>query len=229
MSARAVLVDLDGTLVDSAPDIVAAAGRLLRALGAPPLSPDTVTGFIGNGVPTLVRRVLAAAGLPPSARALALFDRHYAETNGRASRVFPGVLEGLAALRAAGYQLGCVTNKPQAAAAALLSSSGLTPFFDIVVGGDATAHMKPHAAPLLHACRLLGADTARSVLVGDSHVDVAAARAAPMPAYIVRYGYPGPGGHAAMHGVTFIDTLADLPALLGQNASGTWVPHSAPS
>lgn len=208
----AVLIDLDGTLVDTAPDIAGAVNRMLHALGAPALALETVTGFIGNGVPTLVRRVLAARGIAPSQHALTLFHRHYADTNGRASRVFPGVVTGLSRLRDTGYRLACVTNKPQAASTALLSSSGLAPYFDAVVGGDATPHMKPHAAPLLHACRLLDADPACSVLVGDSGVDVAAARAAGMPVFIVRYGYPGPDGHAAMHGATFIDSL-DLLSL----------------
>ena len=210
----AVLIDLDGTLVDTAPDIAGAVNRMLHALGAPALALETVTSFIGNGVPTLVRRVLAASGVAPSQQdsALALFHRHYADTNGRDSRVFPGVVTGLSRLREAGYRLACVTNKPQAATAALLSSSGLATYFDAVVGGDATPHLKPHAAPLLHACRLLGADPACSVMVGDSSVDVAAARAAGMPVHIVRYGYPGPGGHAAMHGATFIDSL-DLLSL----------------
>jgi len=208
----AVLIDLDGTLVDTAPDIASAVNRMLHALGAPALALETVTGFIGNGVPTLVQRVLAARGIAPSQHALTLFHRHYADTNGRDSRVFPGVVTGLSRLRDANYRLACVTNKPQAASDALLSSSGLAPYFDAVVGGDATPHMKPHAAPLLHACRMLDADPACSVLVGDSGVDVAAARAAGMPVFIVRYGYPGPDGHAAMHGATFIDSL-DLLSL----------------
>jgi phosphoglycolate phosphatase len=208
----AVLIDLDGTLVDSAPDIVEAVNRMLRALDAPALSPATVTGFIGNGVPTLVQRVLAASAIAPGqhARALDQFQRHYAETNGRYSRVFPGVLTGLARLREAGYRIACVTNKPQAASETLLSVSGLAPLLDAVVGGDATPHMKPHAEPLLHACRLLGADPACSVMVGDSGVDVAAARAAGMPVYIVSYGYPGMD-HAGMAGATFIDSLDHIP------------------
>jgi phosphoglycolate phosphatase len=209
---RAVLIDLDGTLVDTALDIVEAVNRMLRAFDAPALARDTVTSFIGNGVPTLVQRVLAASAIAPDrqARALNLFERHYVETNGRYSRVFPGVLTGLARLRDAGYRIACVTNKPQAASEALLSISGLAPLLDAVVGGDATAHMKPHAEPLLHACRLLDADPACAILIGDSHVDVAAARAAGMPVHIVRYGYPGPGGHAAMAGASFIDSLDHL-------------------
>lgn len=136
--------------------------------------------------------------------------------------MFPGVVEGL---RTAGFQVACVTNKPQAATVTLLALTGLAQFFDAVVGGDATPFIKPHAGPLLHACALLGADPLATVLVGDSHVDVAAARAAGMPVYIVRYGYPGAG---SLDGATLIDSFVELPALL-QKARGTCVPHSAPS
>lgn len=214
---RTVLIDLDGTLVDSAPDIVEAAARMTRELGVPPLPFATVRGFIGNGVPTLVRRVLAATALAPTVderRAQDLFHHHYEDTNGRFGHVFPGVSEGLAALRQAGYRLGCVTNKPQAPTAALLAMTGLAPYFEVVVAGDSIAQMKPHPEPLLHACRAMGTDPALCVLVGDSGVDIAAALAAPMPVYIVRYGYPGPDGHAGMRGAAFIDSLAEMPALL---------------
>jgi phosphoglycolate phosphatase len=214
---RAVLIDLDGTLVDTAPDLAEAANRMLGALGAAPLPFATLKGFIGNGVPALVRRVLAAAALAPvvdEEDALRLFHRHYEDTNGRFGTVFPGVVDGLGALRDAGYQLGCVTNKPRGATVALLALTGLAGYFEVVVAGDSIAQMKPDPEPLLHACRAIGADPAQGMLVGDSGVDVAAALAAHMPVYIVRYGYPGPDGHAAMRGAVFIDSLAELRALL---------------
>ena len=114
--AQAILIDLDGTLVDSASDIAAAANRMLAGLGAPPLPGDTVRGFIGNGVPTLVRRVLAASPQlpdPDQDRALAAFYRHYSDCNGRHGAPYPGVLQGLSTLHRLGYRLACVTNKPQ--------------------------------------------------------------------------------------------------------------------
>jgi phosphoglycolate phosphatase len=215
-AARAVLVDLDGTLVDTAPDIAEAVNRMLRESGARSLPFDTIRGFIGNGVPTLVRRVLqttGAAGLDEPL-ALARFQRHYRDTNGCFGQVFTGVREGLHALHEAGYRLGCVTNKPGAATAALLDMHALSAWFDVVLAGDSLAQMKPDPAPLLHACRALHASPARCVLVGDSAVDAAAARAARMPVYIVRYGYPGAGGHDAMQCDAFIDSLEDLPAVL---------------
>lgn len=215
-TGHAVLIDLDGTLVDTAPDIFEAVCRLLQDLGAAPLSFDAVRGFIGNGVPTLIRRVLHASAAThiDERLALALFQRHYGDTNGRYGPVFPGVREGLAALRQAGYRLGCVTNKFQTATAALLDIHALTPWFDVVVAGDTLSQMKPAPEPLLHACRALHASSERCVLVGDSHVDVAAARAAQMPVYIVRYGYPGADGHDALQCDAFIDSLEELPAIL---------------
>jgi phosphoglycolate phosphatase len=230
-SARhAVLVDLDGTLVDTAPDIVEAVRRMLLDAGAAPLSFDTVRSFIGKGVPNLVRRVLqastvAALGEQP---ALALFQRHYRDTNGRFGQVFGGVREGLQALHQAGYRLGCVTNKPQAPTAALLDIHGLAHWFEVVVAGDSLARMKPDPAPLLHACRSMHASRARCVLVGDSAVDVAAARAAHMPVYIVRYGYPGEDGHDAMQCDALIDSLNDLPAVLAARAASTGPDDDAP-
>lgn len=218
---RAVLIDLDGTLVDSAPDIVEASNRMLVELGVPALSPAVVASFIGNGVPMLVQRLLKASpGLPrlDEVVARAMFFRHYHDTNGRFSKLFPGVLPGLIALQEAGFRLGCVTNKPIAYTEPLLEAFGLERFLQAVVGGDSIPQMKPDPAPLIHACALLGVECAETVLVGDSHVDVAAARAAGMPSYIVRYGYPGPAGLAALHADFLIDSLADMPALLQADA-----------
>jgi phosphoglycolate phosphatase len=221
---RAVLFDLDGTLVDTAPDIAEAVNRMLLERGAPPLPLAAIRGFIGNGMPTLIRRVLreSRAACLAEPLALALFHRHYRDTNGRIGQVFPGVREGLQALQKAGYRLGCVTNKPWADTSALLEIHTLAACFDVVVAGDTLEQMKPDPAPLLHACRFLHASLDRCVLVGDSTVDVAAARAAQMPVYIVRYGYPGAGGHGAMQCDGFIDSLEDLPAVLdGLGGLGT--------
>lgn len=216
-SRRAVLIDLDGTLVDTAPDIVAAANRMLDDLDVPPLPFTTVSGFIGKGVPNLVRRVLATSKMTDTVDeqdALKLFHQHYRDTNGDFGRVFPGVREGLTALRQAGYQLGCVTNKPLALTEQLLALTGLAAYFGVVVAGDSIAQMKPDPEPLWHACRQMQVDPTWCVLVGDSEVDVAAARAARMPVYIVRYGYPGPDGHGGMQCDALIESFVELPALL---------------
>ena len=216
-AVRAVLIDLDGTLVDSAPDIVEAANRMLAELGAPPMPASVVTSFIGNGVPTLVRRLLAATPMLAAvdvSHAQSMFYRHYHDTNGHFSRLFPGVLAGLSALQRAGYLLACVTNKPLDYSEALLQAFGLGSYFRVVVGGDSIAQMKPDPAPLLHACMSMEVPPQAAVMVGDSGVDVAAARAAQMPVYILRYGYPGPGGVEALRADGLIDSLEEMPALL---------------
>ena len=221
---RAVLVDLDGTMIDSAPDIAAAVNRMLAQLGAPPLALGTVRGFIGWGVAHLVRQVLAhASGAGPADRAdeaaaLALFERHYIDCNGRHSTIYPGVLQGLAMLRRLGYALACVTNKPRPYTEPLLDALGLSPCFDTVSCGEPALPLKPHPALLLAACRRLGVPPAQCVMVGDSGVDASAAGRAGMPAYLVRYGYHNGAAPDAAPCNGYIDRLDELPALLGHMA-----------
>jgi phosphoglycolate phosphatase len=217
MRPSAVLVDLDGTLVDTAPDIVEAVNRMLHELATAPLPFATVSGFIGKGVPNLVRRSLEAAGLDrrvDADHALNVFHRHYVRTNGRLGHVFPHVAAGLGELQRLGYRLACVTNKPQELAARLLLTTGLARYLDVLVAGDSVARMKPDPEPLWHACRLLDVAPENSVLVGDSPVDVIAARAAGLPVFIVTYGYAGPDGPAALECDGLIDSLAAMPAIL---------------
>ncbi len=220
---RAVLIDLDGTLVDTAEDIVVSANRMLDELGVLPLPFATIKGFIGKGVPNLVRRTLETAGVDGGADAArvaeaeAIFHRHYIAVNGRMGQMFAGVEAGLDALCRLGYRLACVTNKPEALAAPLLAITGLDTWFEALVAGDSIPQMKPHPEPLLHACRLLGVAPQRSVLVGDSPVDVAAARAAGIPVAIVKYGYAGPAGPEALGGDWLIDSFEDLPELLARD------------
>ncbi|WP_434115487.1 phosphoglycolate phosphatase [Paraburkholderia caffeinilytica] len=220
---RAVLVDLDGTMIDTAPDIVEAVSRMLDEFGTAPLPFATVSGFIGKGVPNLVRRSLEAAGLDrqiDAEHALTVFHRHYAQTNGRLGRVFPHVGAGLGELQRLGYRLACVTNKPKALAAPLLLMTGLASYLDVLVAGDSIARMKPDPDPLWHACRLLDVEPENSVLVGDSPVDVMAARAAGLPVFIVSYGYAGPDGASALGCDGLIDSLAAMPAILASRSAG---------
>jgi phosphoglycolate phosphatase len=213
---RAVLLDLDGTLVDSAPDLAAAVNRMLADFGTAPLPLATVRSFIGHGIASLVHRVLVASkGLHiDESNALARFHRHYTACNGKHSRVYPGVLEGIAELRRQGYLLACVTNKLHPYTTALLEAKGLAPLLDAVVcAGDAMPG-KPDAAPLLHACRLLDVDPSCAVMVGDSEVDATAARRADMPVYLVRYGYHQEGGFTVLRCNAFLNSISELPALL---------------
>jgi len=215
---HAVLFDLDGTLIDTAPDIVAAANRMLDELQARPLPFDKIAGFIGNGVPVLVQRILDASALEPELHAVALasFNRHYTDTNGRFGRLFPGVQACLAGLRAANYRLACVTNKPLAFALPLLQMHHIDIHFGIIVGGDSLARMKPAPEPLWHACHVLDVAPRHACMVGDSGVDVAAAQAAEVPVLIVCHGAPEPvaAWGPAVKTFTHFDQLAGLLAAI---------------
>lgn len=184
-----IVFDLDGTLVDSAPDLMAAANKMLEGEGKPALDLATVTSFVGNGLPKLVERVLDAAGIPQSQ-----FPRLYDEVRdfynaapADDSRPFPGVVELLAKLKADGHRLGVCTNKPEEPARLILNLLHLEQYLDVVVGGDALPEKKPHPAPLLHAFEALG-DGAR-LYVGDSEVDAAVAKAAGVTFAIYSKGY----------------------------------------
>lgn len=192
--ARAVLIDLDGTLLDTVADLAAAVDAMLVELGRAPIGEAVVRTYVGKGARVLVRRALAGAldapfDPPAVDAAMPAFERHYARENGSSARLYPGVLEGLEAMRAKGLVLACVTNKPQGFAEALLARTGLARFFALTVGADAHLARKPDPAPLLHACDRLGVEPAHAVAIGDSLNDVQAAHAAGMPVIVVPYGY----------------------------------------
>ncbi len=191
---RAVMFDLDGTLLDSAPDLACAANRMLAALGLPGRDPELLATFIGKGITRLVERTLAgslegAADAPLVARALPLYERFYEEESGRNTSVFPGVTEGLEMLAREGVPLACITNKSERFTHALLDQTGLAHFFRTVVGGDTLPRRKPDPLPFLHACERLGVAAREALMVGDSQNDVAGARAAGCPVVCVPYGY----------------------------------------
>lgn len=192
MKIRSVTLDLDGTLVDTVADLAEAANRMLAELGEPARTTDEVRNFVGKGIPKLVERCLDRGRLPGADRlhfAHEVFKRHYAEVNGSASTIYPGVMEGLEYLKARGVPMGCITNKADAFTTVLLERLGLTPYFAVVVSGDTTAHKKPHPEPVLHACRVLGVQPDENLHVGDSMNDIEAARAAGCPVFCVPYGY----------------------------------------
>jgi phosphoglycolate phosphatase len=193
LPVKAVLLDLDGTLLDTAPEIAAAANAMLADHGLAPLPASTVRDFIGSGIPRLVERCLRAAGPPLVCTrmegALASFGAHYRRLNGSSSAPFPGVLDALERLRAAGLRLACVTNKAAAYTTPLLEKTGLAPFFDSVVSADQVGTRKPHPGPVWHACRTLGVIPGETALIGDSANDAEAARAAGCRVLLVSYGY----------------------------------------
>jgi len=192
--ARAVAFDLDGTLVDSAPDIAAAANAMLAERGLPRVPLARVVAAIGDGIDALVAQVLeeSAGRAPDAATAAAAGERFrdlYAHDLFTASRLFPGVREGLGRLAARGLPVGCVTNKARAFTANLLDRAGLASRLAFVECPESAAERKPAPFLLLKACRDLGIAPAELLYVGDSALDVAAARAAGSPVVLVDYGY----------------------------------------
>jgi phosphoglycolate phosphatase len=184
---RAVLIDLDGTLIDSVQDLTAAANAMLAEFDHAPLSVDTVRSYVGRGIANLVQRCFGDE--PAAEGALAAFRRHYAQSNGLQAQVYPGVVDGLQAMRALGLPLACVTNKAATFVPPLLAATGLAGFFDFLVCGDSVARVKPDPLPLLHACAHFGVNAAEAVMIGDSMNDVRAARAAGCAVICVPYGY----------------------------------------
>lgn len=218
---RAVLFDLDGTLVDSAEDLRRALNAVLAERGLRSLGLAEVKGMIGDGAAKLVERGLAATGgdLAGHGEALRRFLAIYEANAAEATRPYPGVAETLAALKARGLPLAVVTNKPAAATAAVLEALGLAPFFQAVVGGDTLLERKPHPAPLLHALAALGVSPGEALMVGDNHHDVKAARAAGAAAIAVTYGYSHVP-HAELGADHLIDSLTELLPLLGTAEPG---------
>ena len=186
---RSVTIDLDGTLLDTVPDLAAAANGMMRELGRPEFPIDVVASFVGRGIPKLVERCLPDLDAAAVAQAQDIFRRHYAIENGRRSALFPGVLEGLEAFRAAGLPMAVITNKAAAFTEPLLLATELAPWFGFAVSGDSLPEKKPHPMPLLHACERMGTRPAENLHIGDSRHDAAAARAAGCPVFIVPYGY----------------------------------------
>ncbi|NWG31572.1 MAG: phosphoglycolate phosphatase [Rhodocyclaceae bacterium] len=195
LAVKAVLLDLDGTLLDTVLDLHAAANGMLADLGRPPVAVEDIRAYVGRGIPNLVKRVLAghleAADdpTPPPAEALASFRKHYAHFNGRATRPFPGVMEGLEALKAMHLPMGVITNKAKDFTLPLIARTGLAPYFDVTVAGDMLPKPKPDPMPLVWACGRLGVSPADTLMVGDSVHDFKAGRAAGCYVFLVPYGY----------------------------------------
>lgn len=194
MKPRAVLIDLDGTLVDSAPELTAAVDRALIGEGHGSVGTEQVRDWVGDGIDRLLERALTeATGESPGAadlrRIRTRFDTAYAEILGTMAPLCPGVVEGLDALRAAGLRTACITNKAGVFAIGLLGTVGIVDRLDAIVAADSGHGTKPAAAPLEAAARKLGVAIGDCVMVGDSAIDVAAARAAGCPAWCVRSGY----------------------------------------
>jgi phosphoglycolate phosphatase len=192
---RAVLCDLDGTLLDTAPDLAVAINAMLAELGLPPRRAADIAHDIGQGTPRLVERSLRAANATEMCRperlqhALDLFSRHYEQVSGQSSRPFPGVEVGLQLMSHSGFALACVTNKPRRFTLPLLARTGLEACFRTVVCGDEVGRLKPDPQPYAEACARLGVNPREAVVIGDSANDVTAGRAAGCAVICVPYGY----------------------------------------
>ncbi len=193
----AIAFDLDGTLLDTVHELAAAVNALLDELGYPPLAQEVVGGLIGKGMANLVRRSLAlATEVSPEAvddfdvkDALGRYQAHYASRLGRATRLFPGMVEGLLRLEAMGIPLAVITNKATRFVRPHLVAAGIERFFSVVIGGDDLPTKKPDPGPLQHAAALFGIPPRLLLMVGDSANDVDAARGAGCPVLVVPYGY----------------------------------------
>jgi phosphoglycolate phosphatase len=189
-----VLIDVDGTLVDSVPDLAFCVDSMMTQLGRSPWGEDRVRDWVGNGVERLVRRALTGKlkGEPEEAefeRAYPVFLDLYAENTSKRSCLYPGVREGIDLLKSGGYKLGCVTNKAAQFTEPLLRDLGLYDDFSIIISGDTLARKKPDPAPLLHAAEFFGCEPGNALMIGDSVSDVAAARAAGFQIVCMSYGY----------------------------------------
>jgi len=194
LAVRAAAFDLDGTLLDTLPDIAEAAQRMLRDLGRPETDQQIVRTYVGDGIQRLAKRLLTGRmdGEPAADElegALDLFERHYRNTLTQRTLPFPGVEDGLRRFAHEGLKLACVTNKAESFTLPLLEATKLRSFFDLVVAGDTLPRKKPDPMPLLYCAERFGARPPELLMVGDSANDVLCARAAGCPAFCVPYGY----------------------------------------
>jgi phosphoglycolate phosphatase len=190
---RGLVFDLDGTLVDTAPDLMAATNAVLVAEGRRPVGIGEIRAMVGQGARRLIERGFAATGTPLEAERLDLlyarFIEHYMEHIADESQLFPGVAELVLHCRAHGLQLAVCTNKLEAMSVRLMEAMGLAEAFPVVIGPDTLGIAKPDAAPYREACRRLGIDAAASLMIGDSETDVLTARAAGVAVIAVSFGY----------------------------------------
>ena len=194
LQIKAVVIDLDGTLLDTAMDLASAANKMLTELGKPELPVATIQSFIGKGIQRLVKRSLTnSLDEEPDPelfnKALPIYQRNYHENLYTHTRPFPEVVEGLDTLKKNGFKLACITNKAEAFTLPLLRATNLLHYFEMVLSGDTLPKKKPDPLPLLHACQHFQIKPYELLLIGDSLNDAMAARAAGCHIFCVPYGY----------------------------------------
>jgi phosphoglycolate phosphatase len=226
---QAVIVDLDGTMVDTLGDFEVALNRMLADFSLPTVDRSFIEATVGKGSEHLIRSTLNyvqkrhVAGIDTARDAIdsvaydsawQSYQSHYLACNGQASEVYPGVREGLQALAVRGYKMACLTNKPLAFAQPLLKAKGLDIFFSHVFGGDSFERKKPDPLPLLKTCEALGTLPQHTLMIGDSSNDAQAAQAALCPVVLMTYGYNHGNDIRATLALAHLSSLAELPALL---------------
>jgi phosphoglycolate phosphatase len=220
----ALIFDLDGTLVDTAPDLLAAMNAVLIAQGRRTVDPVTLRHMVGFGAASLIRQAMAATGDPVTEEALPALVEHfvnyYAQHIADDSVPFPHVIETLTALKAQGVKMGVLTNKPQELAGPLLDALDMSRFFGAIHGAGRFSYVKPDARVFHHVVEdLTGNPQAPAIMVGDSTTDAKTAQAAGVPAILLSYGYtPDPVDTLGADAVT--DNFADIPALARRLAKG---------
>jgi phosphoglycolate phosphatase len=215
MSPSLIVFDLDGTLIDSAADLAAAVNNMLTGFGCEPLAIPEVRRMIGDGVAMLVGRALAARHCEHAdpVQAAQVFLRHYESDATSRTTAFPGVGEALQTLKAAGIPLAVCTNKPARISADILCSLGLAQYFARVIGGDSLPFRKPDPRVLLALLEAFAARPEGSLLVGDSEVDAATARAAGVPFVLMKHGYRrGPAEEIPC--MAALESFGELPPLV---------------
>ncbi|MCG8039638.1 MAG: phosphoglycolate phosphatase [gamma proteobacterium symbiont of Stewartia floridana] len=218
-----ILIDVDGTLVDSVPDLAYCVDEMMKQLGRPVYGEAKVRDWVGNGVERLVRRALIGQlnGEPDEAdfeRAYPIFLELYAENTSLRSALYPGIREGLDYLKGQGYRLGCVTNKAAQFTLPLLKDLGVHDDFEIIIAGDTLPKKKPDPMPLLHAAENLGVEPSAALMVGDSQSDVKAARAASFQIVCMSYGYNHGEDIRNYNPDAVIDSLTEIQGIL-ENAA----------
>lgn len=219
---KAAIIDLDGTMLDTAPDFLLAINRMRADFQLAPLDIETIKQFVGKGSENLIQRVLsldfsAAQVAQHFDAALASYQTHYLAINGLHSTLYPQVIDGLQQLQALGLRLACVTNKPLSFALPLLEQKGLRDFFDVVYGGDSFARKKPDPVALLQVCSDFALDPAQVVAIGDSSNDGIAARAAGCPVLHVPYGYNHGESVQNLDTDGIVSTLLEAAHLIASN------------
>lgn len=213
---KLVLFDLDGTLVDSVPDLADAVDRMLRSMDKQPAGVDKVRQWVGNGAAVLVRRALTGKMEEPVVdeaafeSAYQLFLQYYAEKTAENSSLYEGVEDCLQSLKQQKIQMGLVTNKPIKFTRSMLSGFALDSYFDVVIGGDSLPKKKPFPEPLLEAMKICSSTPQETLMVGDSKSDIGAARAAGCPVVCVPYGYNHGEDIADYNPDMIVDSLAEL-------------------